>query len=247
MAKRPVRTKEARPPTNAAEIPQPSQIGTLNEGPLHAALKALYRRPGDELEVAVDGYVVDILRGDQIIEIQTAGFASIARKMRDLVERHRVRLVHPVARERWIVKLPVDGKGEPGRRKSPKGMGFEGIFEELVSFPELLAHENFELEVALTREEEVRRFDKRRAWRRQHWVVVERRLLEVADRRLLQGPADLAALLPQDVPEPFQTSDLAKAYRRPRGFAQKVAYCLKHCGMIAQTGKVGNAIIYSRA
>ena len=74
-------------------------IGTLNEGPIHAALKASYAEPGDVLEASVDGYVVDILRGDLIVEIQTAGFSAIARKLRDLVARHRVRLVHPVAGE----------------------------------------------------------------------------------------------------------------------------------------------------
>ena len=44
-----------------------SEIGTLNEKPLHAALKAWYAQPGDRLEVAVDGFVVDIVRGDLLI------------------------------------------------------------------------------------------------------------------------------------------------------------------------------------
>lgn len=47
--------------------PTPSQaqsgIGTLNEKPLHAALKGWYARPGDRFEVPVDGYLVDIVRG----------------------------------------------------------------------------------------------------------------------------------------------------------------------------------------
>ncbi len=248
MAKRSASAAAPPSPANTPPTPTPaSAVGTLNEGPLHAALKQFCAQPGDVFEAPVDGYVVDILRGDLIIEVQTAGFAAIAKKLRDLVQRHRLRLVHPVARERWIVKLAEDGTSHASRRKSPKRMGPEGVFEELVSFPELLAHENFELEIVVTREEELRRFDPKRGWRRGHWVVVERRLLEVVDRRLLQHPADLLELVPAGLPERFKTSDLAKVFRRPRGFAQKAAYCLKHCGLIAPAGKDGNAIIYTRA
>ena len=83
-----------------------TSIGTLNEGHLHASLKERYVEPGDKVEADVDGYVVDILRGDLIIEIQTANFSAIARKMRDLVSKHQVRLVYPIPRDLWIVKLP---------------------------------------------------------------------------------------------------------------------------------------------
>ena len=48
-------------------------IGTLNEGALHAQLKDWYRRPGDRLEQNVGGFVVDLVRGDLLVEIQTGG------------------------------------------------------------------------------------------------------------------------------------------------------------------------------
>src|SRR6185503_16669648 len=81
-----------------------SVIGTLNEGPLHAALRARRLQPGDEVEIALDGYVVDIRRGDLVIEVQTANFSRMARKMRELVSRHKVRLIYPIPRELWILK-----------------------------------------------------------------------------------------------------------------------------------------------
>ena len=65
-------------------------IGLLNEKSLHAALKHWYAKPGDLLEFALEGYVVDILRGNHVIEIQTGSFSSIKRKMRDLSCRYRV-------------------------------------------------------------------------------------------------------------------------------------------------------------
>jgi hypothetical protein len=221
-------------------------IGTFNEKPLHASLKQLYARPGDRLETPIDGYVVDILRGDLIIEIQTANFAAIAKKMRDLASRRRVRLVYPVPQERWIVKLPVDGNAQPVRRRSPKRGGMEDVFEELVSFPELITDENFELEVILTQEEELRRFDGKRGRSRHGWVIVERRLLGISDRLLIRNSGDLASFLPSGLTEPFHTLDLAAALGRSRAFAQKVAYCLRRCHLITPVGKDANAVLYAR-
>ena len=73
---------------------------TYREGSLHAALKALYARPGDLVEEKVDGFVVDVVRTEELIEIQTASFASMTAKLERLTENHRVALIHPIAVER---------------------------------------------------------------------------------------------------------------------------------------------------
>ncbi|MBN1977588.1 MAG: hypothetical protein JW918_09320 [Anaerolineae bacterium] len=221
-----------------------SGIGTLNEKPLHAALKERYAQPGDQFEVPVDDFFVDIVRDDLLIEIQTGNFASIKRKVRALVGSHSLRLVYPIAREKWIVRLAKDGSGDVlGRRKSPKHGGLEHIFGELVSFPKLLAAANFSVEVLLIQEEEIRRFDGRRGWRRRGWVTHERRLLDVVGRRLFETPEDLLALLP-DLPEPWTTADLAIGIGQPRWLARKMAYCLRKMGLVEPVGKQGNAILY---
>ena len=68
-------------------------VGVLNEKPLHAALKAWYAQPGDEFEALVDGSVIDIVRGDLLVEIQTRNFSALKRKLEKLVVDHPVRLV----------------------------------------------------------------------------------------------------------------------------------------------------------
>jgi hypothetical protein len=226
-------------------------ISTLNEGPLHAALKDWYVQPGDETEVLVDGYLVDIVRDGLLIEIQTRGFSPLKRKLAKLVEAHRVRLVYPIALEKWIVRRAKRGRKTLGRRKSPKRGAAEDVFAELVAFPHLLAHRNFTLEVLLIWEEEIRRHDpgraRRRAWRRKGWVTCERRLLDVVDRRLFDGPEAFAALVPEALDEPFDTAELAHQLQRPRWLAQKVAYCLRAMGVLEPVGKRGNAVLYARA
>ncbi|MEL7210059.1 MAG: hypothetical protein AAGK32_17820, partial [Actinomycetota bacterium] len=130
-------------------------IGTLNEGSLHAALKEDYARPGDEFEVPLDGFVIDIRRDDLLIEIQTSSFASMGRKLDHLLAGHRILLVHPIA-----VETHLDKPDRPVRR-SPKRGSVYSVFEELVSMPTLLDHPNLSLEVVLVSVTKIQEADPR--------------------------------------------------------------------------------------
>jgi hypothetical protein len=224
-----------------------NHIGTLNEKPLHAALKQWYAQAGDLTEVSVDRFTVDIVRGDMLIEIQTRNLSAIKRKLTALVERHPVRLVYPIAQDKWIVRLSKNGKTVLGRRKSPKRGTLELVFEELVFIPQLLAHPSFSLEVLLIEEEETRRYDSSRNWRCKGWVTHQRKLLQIMERRLFETPADMQALIPASLVEPFTTTQLAEAMERPLWLAQKMAYCLREMGAIVVVGKHGRHILYARA
>jgi hypothetical protein len=223
-----------------------SHIGTLNEKPLHAALKGWYAQPGDQFEASIDGFVVDIVRNDLLIEIQTGNFSSIKNKLHSLAENHLLRLVYPIAREKWILRQSQNGRGRmAGRRRSPKRGVLEQVFGELVSIPKLLTNPNFSLEVLFIREEEVRRFDGKRRWRRRGWVTQERRLLDVVGHLIFSSPADLQALIPSNLAQPWTTADLAAAISQPRWLAQKMVYCMRESGAAKMVGKRGNAILYT--
>jgi hypothetical protein len=222
------------------------KINTLNEKPLHEALKRWYVQSGDKVETPVDGFVVDIVRGDLLIEIQTRNFKAIKRKLEKLIPDHSIRLVYPVAAEKWIVKLADDGITPISRRKSPKQGVYEHLFNELVSLPELLLKPNFSIELLLVQEEEVRRHDGNRGWRRGGWVTQERRLLKVVDQRIFKAPADMAALIPSALAEPFSTADLAGSMAVSRRLAQRMVYCLRAMCSIVPVGKQANSILYAR-
>lgn len=221
-------------------------IGILNEGHLHRSLKELYVQPGDQTEAVVDGYVVDILRDDLIIEVQTASFSKIARKMRALVPRHAVRLVYPVPRDLWIIKQPREEGDVATRRRSPKRRDFLDVFAELVSFSELIAHPNFQLDVVVTAEEVEWEHQPGKRWRRRGWVTVARRLLMVHETIALHTIDDYLCALPAALPHEFLTSDLARVLGRPRPLAQKVAYCLRTGGLIERVGSQGNSMLYAK-
>ena len=219
-------------------------IGLLNEKPLHASLKRWYAQPGDRLEVQVDGFVVDIVRDDLLVEIQTGSIASIKSKLTALVQTHPLRLVYPIAQEKWIVKPAGGAKGKGTRRRSPKRGRVEDLFWEMVGLPHLLPNRNFSLEILMIKEEEARRYDGNRAWRRQGWVTEERRLLEVVDRRLFERPADWQALLPEGL-QSFTARDLAEALDIASELAQRMVYLLREGSVIQQTGRRGRAYLYA--
>lgn len=223
-----------------------SNIGTLNEKPLHAALKSVFAKPGDRFEVEVDGYIVDILRHDLIIEIQTRNFSQIRKKLRDLLGHHSVRLVYPIPKEKWIIKVDRDGEAQKSRRKSPKKGIYEDLFAELVSFPDLIKMPNFSIEVPLIQEEEFRIHDPKRAWRRRGWVTQERRLIKVIDQRRFYNPQDFSTLLPASIQNEFTTKELTAALQKRSRLAGQMAYCLREMGAITAIGKRGRAILYAR-
>src|SRR5262249_42788871 len=161
---------------------------------------------------------------------------------------HRLRLIHPIAREKWIVRLANDGGRAVSRRKSPKRGRVEDLFWEIVGFGRLFASHNLLLEVVMLRERETRRHEPGRRWRggggrrwrRKGWVSLERRLLEVLDRRLFGAPADWLALLPGGL-EVFTARDLADAIGIRVELAQRMAYFLREASLVKLIGKRGRA------
>lgn len=226
-----------------------SHIGSLNESPLHEAVKNWYAAPDDETEVALGGYVIDLVRADgELVEVQTAHFGQMRAKLDALLANHRLRLVYPVAQAKWIVKVSEEGE-ILSRRKSPKAGRAEAVFGELVSIPHLLAHPNFRLDVLLIQAEEVwRSHDKggKRGWRRGGWIIHEKRLLKVLDCHSFTESAQLASLLPESLPTPFTTAELAACAGLPRRLAGQMIYSLREMGQIQVQGKRGRAWLYGR-
>lgn len=220
----------------------PHVIGVLREGPLHRDLKALLAAPGDAFEVKVDGYVIDLVRSDgELVEIQTGSFSPLRAKLDALLDRHPVRIVHPVPAERRIVRVDEDGE-VLSTKASPKKPTAAAIFEGLVSFPTLLSHPNLTIEVLLCREDHVRKPAPVRG-RRYLRDPGERRLTAVLERVELARPSDAGRLIPA-FDEPFTTKELARAMRVPLPLAQKAAHCLRALGVLQPAGMRGRAPLH---
>ncbi|UCE08946.1 MAG: hypothetical protein JSW61_08090, partial [Candidatus Thorarchaeota archaeon] len=219
-------------------------IGTLKEKSLHADIKKWYAQPGDQFEVPVDGFIIDIVRDNLLIEIQTSNFSSVKEKLRALVSKRHVRLVHPISTENWIVRESLNGNSIIGRRRSPKRMSVYDMFDELVSIPDLMRNQNFELEILLIKSEETRRRDGKGTWRRGGWSIYDKKLLEVESTKLFRSNSEFASLVPEELERPFTTTDLSFALGISKRIARKMAYSLRKSGTLVQVGRRGNAILY---
>lgn len=216
-------------------------IGTLAEKSLHAGLKEWYGRPGDQFEVRVDGFVIDIVRDELLIEIQTRHLYAMKRKLRRLLADHCIHLIHPIPREKWIVREDAAGNFIK-RRKSPKRGKILNIFDELIRIPHLLSHPNLTLEVALTQQEEIWRDDGKGSWRRKRWSIADQRLLAVVDQAVFATPQDYVAVIPDDLKRPFTNRQLADALPCPVKLAQKISYTLRKMDLLEVVGKEGNSL-----
>lgn len=221
-------------------------IGSVNESSLHSAIKTLYLPASDNPEVLVDGFIVDAVAGGQIVEIQTSSFSKIKKKLADLLARHRVKLVHPVAGAKTLTVYDRTGQNLLYRRKSPKRGRVIDVVNQLVFIPHLLLNPRFSLEVLLTEEEEVRWADGEGSWRRRGISIVDRKLLGVMDRVTFCCARDYAKLLPPELPPSFTNRVLAQTMDLHVGTVQKLTYCLRNIGLLRVSGRQGNALVFQR-
>jgi len=220
-------------------------IGTLRESSLHAGIKTWFAQPGDLLEAPLDGYVIDLVRGRHLYEIQTRNFSSMRTKLAQLLESYQLTIIYPLARDKWIQRVSAEGE-IISRRKSPKHCRSVHAFQELIRIPQSLSHPNFHLTLVFTHEEEIWVDDGQGSWRRKFWSIHDHHLIEVVDHIQFHAPQDYTNLLPDSLPQPFSNRDLAGLLKCPLRLAQKMTYTLRSIGQLERAGKQGRAHLFRR-
>jgi hypothetical protein len=215
----------------------------MQETTLHADLKEIYRLEGGQAETWVDGYLIDVVKPDLLIEIQTRNLGALKKKLADLLDNHPVRLVHPIAKEKFIVLNNVDGN-LIWRRRSPKKGRIENLFYELVYVARWANHPNFSFEVLLTSEEEQRIRDGQGSWRRKGVSIQDRSLNKIIERHLFCNPTDYRLLLPLKLADPFTNRQLANLLSIPYRLASKMTYTLLQMGILEIDGKKGRSTCF---
>jgi hypothetical protein len=198
---------------------------------------------GGRLEVPVGPFVIDVVQPDgELVEVQTGGFAPLRRKLDALLDQHRMRIVHPLAAERRIVR--VDAHGEIiSIQRSPRRATAADVFDKLVAFPSLVSHPNLTIEILLLREDHIRSAAPVTSRRRTR-DPGERRLVDVLQRIELRDPGDVLRALPRLPGEPFSTRELASLLGCGVLLAQRTAYCLRVIGLIEPAGKRGSTPLH---
>ncbi len=215
----------------------------MNERSLHSEIKKVYSLPSDQFEVKLDNYIVDILRGQLIIEVQTKNFSALKEKLQTLLEKHQVRLVYPLPEKKWITTYTKENI-VINKRRSPKKGKLTDLFRELVMISHIVGNENFSLEVLLIDEEEVRCNDGKGSWRRRGVSIKERRLLQVNSRILFQNKTDYLKILPNNLNQVFTNKELSNLAKIPVRTARQITYCLRKSEAIKLAPKKGRELSF---
>jgi hypothetical protein len=216
------------------------------ETSLHRQLKTLYAGADGVCEVVLGQHRIDVVRRKKLYEIQHGSLSAIRRKVAILLESHSVVVVKPIVVDKQIVQLDRREGAVVRRRMSPAHGKMLDLFDELVYFTRVFPHRRLTLEFPLVTVEETRYpgHGRRRRWRANDFIVADQRMVEMGESRQIRTAADLWSLFPPQLASPFDTAQLAKHLSVPRRFAQRIAYCLLHCGAAVQVGKQGNARLF---
>jgi len=216
------------------------------ETSLHRALKQFYATEGAAIEVKLGRYRIDVVRGDELVEIQHGSLAAIREKILALAAEHDVRVVKPIIVRKTLIKRAKRNGKIVERRTSPKRGMIVDLFDELIYFRRVFPHPRLVLDVVLVDVEEWRYPGHgRRRWRRKNaYQVEDQKLLEVHEVRSFRTGADLTTLLPPELPTPFHSGHVAEQLGIARSFAQRIVYCLREMAIARQVGKAGNTRLY---
>jgi hypothetical protein len=217
------------------------------ESELHRQLKELYAGADCSTEVRLGNYRIDAVRDGRLIEIQHGSLSAIGRKVRRLLQEHRLLVVKPLVVEKRLLKRKRKGGKIVETRRSPKRRTILDIFEELVYFTREFPHPRLTLDVPLIAIDETRYpgHGRRRRRRKRDFIVERQELREIRSIYRLRFAGDLRKLLAcADMPEPFDTGELARELSIRRWEAQRIAYCLRHMETTRVVGKRGNAWLY---
>jgi hypothetical protein len=217
----------------------------MNEFSLHLEIKTWYSFPEDLFEVRLGNYIVDILRGDLIIEVQTKNFSAIRGKLETLIKNYKVRLVYPLPEQKRITHISKDNT-VTSRRKSPRKGRLTDLFRELVMIPQMIGEDNFSLEVLFIDEEEVRCEDGKGSWRRRGVSIKDRKLIAVNDRILFEKKADFLKVLPKGLSSVFTNRELADLAKISIRTARQITYCLRKSGMIQIVERKGRELTFQK-
>ncbi len=228
------------------ELTATSGIGTLSEKSTHAVLKRFYSGSSAYEEQAFCGFVADVRTPQGIFEIQTRSFHTMRRKLAAFLAEETVTIVYPVIYRKWLCWVdPETGAVSPPRLTGRRLYG-QKIFSELYGIKEFLTHPNLRIQLALLEVEEYKLLDGYGPDRKRHATRNDGIPRSLIAEIPLNSPADYQYFLPDSLPTPFSTADLAAAWKQPKSTASVGAGILLAASCIRRVGKRGNAYLYEK-
>lgn len=220
-------------------------IGTLQEKTMHAVLKRFYEPDHTHQEIRINGYVADIFRDNEIIEIQTGSFNAMRKKLDTFLEEYPVTIVYPIIHTKWLYWINENTGEISKERKSPKtGRPFDAFYE-LYKIKSYLTNSNLQICLTFVDAKEYRLLNGWSSDKKKGSTRYDRIPVRLVDELLLARKEDYLCLIPEGLPEVFTAKEFARRAKIKLRYAQTGINILREIGVIKKNGTKGRAYLYS--
>ena len=234
-------------------------IGTYSEKRLHKTLKSFFCddpechevriKPNGDIggrgESGKGGYIADIFRDGEIIEIQTGSLYALKSKIRFYLEEtdYIVTVVHPLAGIKYLSWIDTESGSVMSRRRSPKKKGLADAIPELYWLSDMLGNERLHFCFPILELDEYRLLDgwsrdKKRGSNRFELIPVELIDMECLAAR------DVRSLFPEGISGEFTSKDFSRltGFKGRKLYNTITLFC--KVGVIERGEKRGRSYIY---
>lgn len=225
-------------------------IGTYGEKTVHSVLKNYFEPYADSHEQKIGGFVADIIGEDGIIEIQTAGFDRLRKKLECFLKVSRVTVVHPIPKSKWLISIDPETGVQGRKRKSPKTGTPYDIFPELYKIKPFLKDENLSICIVMLDMEEYRCPPEEtglKRGRRKGYTRYDRIPVALQEEIHLDTLYDWLYFIPNGLPDEYTSKDFAQKAKLHVSDAQLALNILNEIGIVERVGKVGRSYLYRTA
>lgn len=219
-------------------------IGTLQEKTVHAVLKHYYEPDKENHEIPINGYVADIYKEGQIIEIQNGNFYKMRSKLEVFLNDYEVTVVYPIPHNKWLIWIDEESGELSSKRKSPVTGTAYMAFAELYRIKNFLKYENLHFRFPLVDMEEYRLLNGWSRDRKKGSHRYDRIPIALFDEVVIERREDYLQFLPIDLPEQFTSRDLAQLAKIPAKMANVTLNILTYLNITEQIGKKGRLFLY---
>ncbi len=216
-------------------------IGTLNEKTIHNALKYYYCDESGH-EARFGGFYADGACEDGFLEVQSANFTYLAKKLPRMLAVSRVTVVYPFERMTHLYSIN-EQTGEVISESHRTNNSYSKLFLELYRLKAFLTNPNLTIRIAeLEIDKKVYYKDERKLRRR--GMKKEKCPTALLGERVLGCAEDYARFLPEGLDGQFTRAELQKLTRSTD--AGLMLSVLEFVGTVRRCGKRGNSILYEK-
>lgn len=220
-------------------------IGTLGEKLMHRVLKFYIESDPAFHEIPVSGYFADVLRSEEIFEIQTRGFERLVPKLNVLLPKYRITVVYPIIAQKNLIWLDMQSGELTAPKRSPKHGKPCYALPELVRIIDLLDNDNMSVNLLMLKADEYRMLDGWDKTRHKGATKIDKIPTELLDVIRVESLDDIYKLFPSELSEKFSAKDFYKAIGRGGRGAWLTLKILVNKGVLKIVEKKGNAYLYS--